>query len=107
MNKQVPLLLLFLFCVEAKALTTQEPPDIKTAAKIQSTSAATKKDKSQRSTPVRKNRSTTENAIMPLVSRYQTIGDLRLPIVWGRQYARQLLGWWQEPPLTKQRPLHF
>ncbi len=42
-----------------------------------------------------------------IVPRCQTIGDLHLPIVWGRQNARQLLGRQGEPPLTKQRPLHF
>ncbi len=46
-------------------------------------------------------------AISPLISQYQTIGDLRPLIVWGCQSARQLLGRQQELPLTKQCPLHF
>ncbi len=44
---------------------------------------------------------------LTLVSRYQTIRDLRLLIFWCRHNARRLLGRWRELQLTKQRPLHF
>ena len=42
-----------------------------------------------------------------LVSRYQTIRDLRLLIVWGHRNSKVRINQRRERPPTKQRPLHF